>query len=248
MGKKRTIISLCVAVVLFLSSGANACLNTVTIEHDGYGASGQATLWGGGLEGYQGTAGVYMLEKTAGSGEGEQWDNGDIPAFCIELTQYSPGDPKIYDVVQPQNAQSPTTFLGEKIGQAKADSLRELWGRYFDNSWAAGGSYTSEQNAAAEAFAAAVWEIVYEDMPSTPAGWNVTADGTCGALGFRAENINSDLANSMLHSLDGTGPHADLRAFVNAYNQDFLVEVPEPATVFILGFGSLALLRSRKRK
>ena len=122
MGKKSAIIGLCVAVVLFTFNQASACLcldpsfpDTVTIEHDGYGAVGMAELWGGGLTGANRHAGVYMLDKTAHTGEGELWDNGYIAAFCIELSQSSPGDPKKYGVVQPEDAQMPTTFLGEKI-------------------------------------------------------------------------------------------------------------------------------------
>jgi len=255
MGKKSAIIGLFVAVVLFTSNQASACLcldpsfpDTVTIEHDGYGAVGMAELWGGGLTGANRHAGVYMLDKTAHTGEGELWDNGYIAAFCIELSQSSPGDPKKYGVVQPEDAHMPTTFLGEHVGQAKADYLSELWGRHFDSAWAEGESFTSEQNAAAEAFAAAVWEIVYENLPASPALYDVTMDGTSGSLGFRAGNLDTVLANSMLHSLDGTGPKAELRAFVNGCNQDFLVQVPEPATILLLGLSSLTLLRGRKNR
>ncbi len=248
MGKKNVVTMLFVAVILCLTSGARASLkNTVDIKHDGYGASGMAELWGGGLHGANRHAGVYMLEKTAGTGEGEFWEDGYIGAFCIELTQYSPGYPKTYDVVLPEDAQRPTTFLGEKIGSEKADNLMELWGRYFDSAWAEDDSFTNEQNAAAEAFAAAVWEIVYEDLPASSAQWDVTTDGTPGNLGFRAENLDTVLANKMLHSLDGAGPKADLRAFVNSCKQDFIVEVPEPATIVLLGLSSLALIRGKRK-
>ena len=254
MSKRSTIISMCVAVVLCFAGQVNACLcldpsfpDTVTIEHDGYGAVSRAELWGGGLDGDLRRAGVYMLDKTAGTGEGELWDDGYLAAFCIELSQSSPDYPQKYGVVQPEEAQMPTTFLGEKIGQDKADYLSELWGRHFDDAWAEGDSFTSEQNASAEAFAAAVWEIVYEDLPVSPILYDVTVDGTPGSLGFRAENLNSTLANGMLHSLDGTGPKAELRAFVNNCRQDFLIQVPEPATVVLLGLSSLALIRGKRK-
>ncbi|MBN2271721.1 MAG: hypothetical protein JXN61_13965, partial [Sedimentisphaerales bacterium] len=63
MGKKTVVTMLFVAVVMYLTSGARACLkDTVTIEHDDYGAVGTAELWGGGLWGADRRAGVYMLD------------------------------------------------------------------------------------------------------------------------------------------------------------------------------------------
>ncbi len=248
MGKKNVVTMLFVAVILCLTSGTRACLkNTVDIEHDGYGAVGTATLWGGGLYGANRHAGVYMLDKSAGTGEGELWDNGYIGAFCIELSQSAPSYPKTYDVIMPEDAQRPTTFLGETIGSRKADFLGELWGRFFDTAWVMSESFTEEQNIAAEAFAAAVWEIVYEDSPASATMWDVAVDSTTGPLGFRCENADISLANSMLHSLDGTGPRAELRAFVNSCGQDYIVEVPEPATILLLGLSSLTLLRGKRK-
>ena len=300
MGKRSTIIGLFVAVVLFTFSQAQACLcldplcldplcldplcldpsfpDTVTIELEGYGAVGMAELWGGGLDGANRHAGVYMLDKTAGAGEGELWDNGYIGAFCIELSQFSPGYPRTYDVVMPEDAQEPTPLPlgiaarlvnsipppnrsnvlpslllplapgeGGKIGSEKAGYLSELWGRFFDTTWVTSESFTEEQNIAAEAFAVAVWEIVYEDVPASAMMWDVAVDGTAGPLGFRCENVDISLANGMLRSLDGTGPKAELRAFVNGCKQDYLVEVPEPATILLLGLSSLTLIRGKRK-
>ncbi|HLB72528.1 MAG TPA: PEP-CTERM sorting domain-containing protein [Sedimentisphaerales bacterium] len=248
MSKKNVVTVLFVAVILYLTSGARACLkNTVEIEHDGYGASGMAELWGGGLNGANRHAGVYMLDKSGGAGEGDLWDDGWIGVFCIELSQSAPSYPKTYDVVMPQDAQNPTTFLGEKIGSEKAEYLSELWGRFFDEAWVTSESFTAEQNIAAEAFAVAVWEIIYEDMPESPTTWDVAVDGTAGPLGFRCDDVDISLANGMLHSLDGTGPKADLRAFTNGCSQDYIVEVPEPATILLLGLSSLALIHRKKK-
>ncbi len=233
------------AAVLSLAQIAGATLGTINIEHDGYGAVGTAQVWGGGLSGSSVKAGVYMLDKSAGTGDGNLWDNGLIGAFCIDLSQNAPGYDTTYQVVMPQDAPTPTTFLGETMGAAKAAYLSELFGRHYDPAWVEGGSWTSAQNAAAEAFAAAVWEIIYEDLPASPALWNVTADGTSGSLGFKATGLDTTLANSFLHSLDGTGPMAELRAFRNSCKQDFIAVVPEPATILMLGLGSLSLLRRR---
>ena len=147
----------------------------------------------------------------------------------------------------PEEAQKPTTFLGEKIGSEKAGYLSELWGRYFDEAWVASESFTTQQDNDAEAFAVAVWEIIYEDLPESPLMWDVAVDSTAGPLGFRCGNADISLANDMLHSLDGTGPKTDLRAFVNSCKQDYIVEVPEPATILLLGLSSLALIRGKRK-
>jgi hypothetical protein len=147
-----------------------------------------------------------------------------------------------YDVVMPEEAPQPTTFLGGPIGPEKAEYLRELWGRFFDPSWTGDGPFTEQQNSDAEAFTAAIWEIVYEELPESPLLWDVTVDGTIGDLGFRCENADTSTANDWLHVLDGTGPKANLRVFSYLGKQDYIVMIPEPATIALLGLGTLVLL------
>jgi hypothetical protein len=89
--------------------------------------------------------------------------------------------------------------------------------------------------------------MVHEDLPISPGGWDVTIDGTVGVGGFRGDYLDSVAANNMLHSLDGTGPRADLRVFSYNGQQDYVVAVPEPATIFLLGMGGVfSLMRRRK--
>ena len=135
------------------------------------------------------------------------------------------------------------------MGSAKAAYLSELWGRYYDPAWSAGGSYTSLQNSNAEAFAAAVWEIIYENLPTSPAGWDVTVDGTAGDKGFKATNLDYQTANAWLHSLNGTGPTTELWSLSYCGSQDYLVKcppIPEPATVAFVALGSILVIGKKK--
>jgi hypothetical protein len=251
MMKLKLLISVvfCAAAVLGLPSAATATtVGTVDIAFTGHGASDLIEAWVAGQENALGYAGVYMLEKSYGTNEGKTWSDGPIGVFCIEWAEIVSSNTLTYDVIMPQDGPVPTTLLEGTMGLTKAKYLQELWGRYFDPSWVGSGSFTYQQNTKAEAFGAAVWEIVHEDLPNTSLGWDVTVDGSPGDRGFRAAYLDADLANYMLHSLDGTGPRADLRVFSYNGQQDYLVEVPEPTTIALLGFGGVLSLVRKKRK
>ena len=246
----KTSVFFCVLLVLILSCPGQAMpisTGTVDIVATGTGASDIITLWGGGQDGVDMYAGVYMLEKTGGTGEGKIWSNGPIGGICTDLSELAPETTLTYDVITLEDGPVPTSFLGGPMGAVKADYIRELWGRFYDPSWVGSGTFSSQQNELAGAFGAAVWEIVYEDLPACPHGWDVTVDGSVCERGFRSEYGDADTANSWLHTLDGTGPKADLRVFASNGGQDFIVQVPEPATVALLGLGGVLSLLRRKR-
>jgi len=242
MMKKMAIIA-CVLVL----AGSNVFatpVNSVTMEHKGFGASDKIKIWGGGHKDKSITSGVFMFDKTAGTGTGELIDDGLLGGFCVDLRQRVAKGSNVYEVIMPQEGPRPVSLYG--MGEAKAGYLSELWGRYYDESWAAGGKYSKDQKNKAEAFGAAVWEIVYEDVPGVVGGWDVRTDGTRGSGGFRATGLDYQLANSWLASLDGTGAMANLRVLSHDSGQDFLVVVPEPATVALFAIGGVFMLRKKK--
>ncbi|MCJ7777540.1 MAG: PEP-CTERM sorting domain-containing protein [Sedimentisphaerales bacterium] len=246
---KKTILALCAAVVFALACSAQANpLGTVDMAYSGLGAVDLIQIWGGGRNGIYGYGGVCMFNKTAGTDQGDHWLDGPIGGFCMDLPENLAGGTLTYDVVMPAEGPVPTSFLSGPMGAQKADYLSELWYEHFDRAWIGSGSFTADQKRKAEAFAASVWEIIYEALPATPLLWDVTTDGTAGALGFYCAQADTATANSWLQALDGLGPKTQLRALVYNGKQDFLVAVPtgaspvpEPATVGLLGFGSLAL-------
>jgi hypothetical protein len=244
---KNTEVLFAVLVLLLPCAAKAMPVSTVDIVHNGFGANDVVTIWGGSQNGLDVYAGVYMLDKTNGYSDGKLWPNGQVAAFCTELREMAPETTLTYDVIQLEQGPEPTTFLGGGMGTVKANYVRELWARFYNSDWASGGEYTYQQNSKAAAFAAAIWEIVHEDLPTSSLGWDVTVDGTPGDRGFRVEGVDMCLANSWLHALTGNGPKADLRVFSYNGAQDYIVEVPEPATIALLGFGGIfSLLRKRR--
>jgi hypothetical protein len=227
-------------LLVVLPYSANAyTVDSVEVVSSGLGANELISVWGGGVDGSVESvyAGVYNLEKTYGTGEGKLWTDGQIGAFCAELSEPAPNVTSKYSVVS----------LDDAFGTAKAGYISELWGRYYDPSWTGSGQFTWLQDSKAAAFATAIWEIIYEGLPTSPLKWDVKVDGTLGTGGFYTNFGGANIANNLLHSLDGTGPMADLRVFSYNGNQDYIAQVPEPTTFALLGLGSLSLLR-RKRK
>ena len=242
MVKSTRISTLFSAVFLLavLPGAANAyTVDTVNVVNTSLGANEHISVWGGGIDGSEEGvyAGVYNLYKTDGTGEGKLWTDGTIGAFCAELSEPAPEITSKYSVVS----------LQDTYGTGKADYISELWGRYYDPSWTGDGQFTWLQDSKAAAFATALWEIVYEDLPGSSLKWDVKVDGTWDGSGFRTDFGGAALANNLLHSLDGTGPMADLRVFSYNGSQDYIAQVPEPTTIVLLGLGGLSLLR-RKRK
>ena len=231
------------AIMQLLLTASPNLANTVDIIHDGFGAYDGVTAWGGGTNGDDVGAGVYTLNKTGDSGSGGTWRNGPVSGFCVELNEAAPTETLRYAVGMPEDMI--ISYTGGTLGTTKGNYLRELWARYYNPTWSRSGA-DFQTNRTAAAFAAAVWEIVYEDVPGSPARYDVTADGTTGLAGFLALNVDTATANRWLQSLDGCGPKADLRVFTNCGAQNFLVAVPEPATVALLGLGGLALIRRRR--
>jgi len=217
----------CAAAVMLCAAAAQASMGTVNISNIGY-YNQKANVWGGGLTGKEIWSGVYTWNVVGWTGLGQY-----VPGwgFCLELPQE--GKSGWLDLIALDQAPLPPLY-GTPMGMTKADAIRELWGRFFDPAWKTGGDPGK-----AEAFSAAIWEIIYE----TDATWDVSS-GT----GFYATNLDATQANTWLSALDGTGPKADnLVALSRDDGQDYVVEIPEPATMLVLGLGGLLRLRKKNR-
>jgi len=231
----KKLITVC-AVVLFLisivltSTARAMTFGTVYLDNHNNNLSDVGTLYGDGYPGgITALTGVYSWTNEGGTDLGTQVPNW---GFCIELPQ-GPYNGWV-DVLSLQDAPLPPLY-GSPMGITKANAIRELWGRDFDTSWATGANRQM-----AEAFSAAIWEIVYE----TDSTWNVNS-----GAGF---HVGSDVeqaatANTWLGQLNGDTNHFanNLVAISTTNGQDYVVQVPEPTTVALLGLGSLLFVRRK---
>ncbi len=149
--------------------------------------------------------------------------------MCIETTEnVSNGDPYTYQVV---NLGQAPTAQAPGMGSAKANLLRELFGRFY---------YAGMTGEDAVKMQAATWEIVND------AGLDLSSGDFRVAVGQDLSASMQSSAQSMLDALDGTGPTLSLRAMVGGGIQDQLIIVPTPGSVALLGLGGLAAIRRRR--
>jgi hypothetical protein len=182
------------------------------------------------------------VDTTTGEFSFTRVDGGTIDpaasflAFCIEPREFvSSGSTYTYSLVP--LAQGTTNIGG--MGQAKADLLSELFGRYYP-------VLNAPLDAVhASAMQIAIWEIVRETSG--------TLDVSSGNISFRnpADAPALALAQTYLSSLNGTGPRAiNLYALDEVGAQDVIVQIqnPEPATIILMGvalIGVAVVLRKR---
>ncbi len=237
----RRIAILCVLTVAVCACVAQGRVQqNVQLRFSGYGAGCDVELCGEEFQGGRYTAGVYMLDTIRVPGQAESLPSDPLAGFCIELNQGIPHTEREYDIVLLEDAYVPS--LDEPVGPEKAAWISELFGRYYDPAWNGTGVHSEQHSAEAEAFAIAVWEIVYEE-PSER--WKVIFDAEEVPGRFGARRYQTALADTWLSSLDGTGPMAELRALVNEDRQDYVVVIPEPASLVLLAAGAVLLRRSR---
>jgi hypothetical protein len=236
---KRVLTALVVHVCMSLPVAA-APTGTVTMSYLGYDAAPYSAVslyadadgtyppytiaYSSGI-----VAGYYKYDLSAATGSG-LYVSDPVLSFCIDLLQSPISAATTYDVVPLTEAPTPT-FIGTPITAVKASLLRELWGRHY--------SPTMTGQQAAE-FQLAVWEIVFE----TSGVYNIAA----GSL--RSNEFNSG-TNTLLNSLDGTGPMANLVALTHPQYQDIVTQiaVPAPGAVGLGGIGMVLVgwFRARKR-
>ena len=183
--------------------------------------------------------GRFVLTPTGGDYQGQFVGEPAIYAFCIEPREFvSVGGTYEYDVV---GLEYGTTNIGG-MGEAKAELLSELFGRYLPDFSA------PISRLVAGALQIATWEIVREDSGSLDVyGGDIyfypgTGENPAGVVA---------LAQSFVTSIDGTGPKlSNLVALTEIGAQDLITQVqtPEPASTGLIGAGLVLAAIMRRRK
>ncbi|MCC6426570.1 MAG: PEP-CTERM sorting domain-containing protein [Phycisphaerales bacterium] len=224
-----TTIRMCAAIAAAGLTCALASAATVTATFNSVtpGSDGQFSLDGGANWGNTGPAGLFNWTRTGGDHTGLQ---GDFLAFCTELTEHI-GYNNSYNYTVDTIENAPTALGG--MGAAKADQLRELFGRYYTPAFAS--TLGSTQAAAMQM---CVWEIAHEQTP----GLDITAGS---AMFVNNDGAAMALANAYLASIDGTGPRDyTIYSLLADGVQDMIV--PGPGTIVLAGAGLLAIARRRR--
>ncbi len=211
-----------------VAGAAQAGVICATFNGVGPGSNGQYSFNGGADWNNTGAAGHFNWTRTGGDYAGAQ---GNFMSFCTELTeQIANGSNYCYTVTALESAPS----SGGGMGSAKADLIRELFGRYYTPAFGAVLPATQ-----ATALQLAIWEIVYED------------DSFSLGLGSGLVRLTNDngaavtLANTYLASLDGTGPlNTTIVVMSGAGIQDQII--PAPGSFALLGLGGLVATRRRR--
>jgi hypothetical protein len=225
-------IAVVIAVVMAISSvpAIADVLGTANINNNNNILSDWGTLYGDGYpDGKTLYTGIYSWTNQGGTGLGTVVPNWGV---CIEIPQ-APFSGWM-DVLALDEAPLPPLY-GSPMGITKANYIRELWGRDFDASWV-----TGQNRQMAEAFNVALFEILYE----TDLTWDVI-----GGAGFHvgADVEQAATANTWLNQLNGNTSYFanNLVSISTTSGQDFVVQVPEPASLFLLAAGAIAVLRKR---
>lgn len=190
---------------------------------DSNGLSAGVTFLLNGTTSRSASAGMFVLDYSRNNGA--SWTQ--FLSFCLEPDVYLTPFSNPYTVSAVGSAGSPLY---------PAALISELWGRYR-------GAVVDDVSAAA--FQVSLWELAYgaTDRNLSTGAFRLTSNGAV-----------STMASGWLSSLTGTGPMASgLVVLVNNQRltdrQDLITQnVPEPATLALLGMGLLGIGMLRRRK
>lgn len=176
-------------------------------------------------------AGQIFLSLTNSTG-GPNYPNldGNWIVFCCELPQYVNSNSNPYEVVPVANVP-----LTAPMGAFAAAAIGDIYA-------AAGGAQYGNDADLAAAFQIAIWELSI-DYAGGPAG---IGDASAGNFQVTGMNAGTTAYLAALLAAVGNTSGAWIAGLANESYQDFIIELPAPGAVALLGLAGLVGTRRRR--
>lgn len=221
------------AVLAALACAAAASADTVDLKFLGSGA-GTTVKLAGTVKSGDVIARELRYEFKNGTGAAAAW-TGNHTIFCSELTEFTDGSFRKYDVKDVKDL--PSSISGG-MGATAADAIRKLY------TAAAGAQFGDDTKSAA--FQLAIWELVYDYGTGSAApdldtgGIKLNSTWASGNAGI----VNQ--AKSWLSAAHtGSYTYAPLVGLYNNGYQDhiFLIPLPAPLAMGLAGLAGVLVIR-----
>ncbi len=217
-------LTLTASILATATACAGASASVVDVQYNGVGYNQVVTVTSPGYSG--GVHAGQLLITATNSSDTNAFANGNYTVFCGDLFQFTSGGPNQYSVVGV--AQVPDSA---PMGAAKAAAIGDLY------AFANGAQFGTDADYAC-AFQLAIWETVFDF-----GGGLSTANGLFQASGY--SSATGTYLAGLLGSIGTTGG-ASLVGLQSPAYQDFIVQVPGPGSLALLGFGGLVGMRRRR--